>query len=239
MNNKVKILILVLLTTLVSGCTANYDVKISLDGSVKENIELNENKNRIISDFTKKKFEDYVENYLELNELDNTINDYKLLIGDEKAGVRIDRKYDDINEYINTSPAIPFVFKKVKIRTKDEMIILKSVETGYELVYKDNQGVLNYTDSTITLSLPYEVISSNADHVDEETNTYTWNFDENFDGIEIKYNPNKKYTNDLFKLLKFATVGTYITIVVLAIAALLVLAILYFGIRLLIRERNI
>lgn len=239
MSNKVKVLILVSLTILVSGCTANYDVKISLDGSVKENIELTEDKNRLLKDFTKKKFEEYIDDYIELNDLNGKIEDYKMLINKSTAGITTKKKYNDIYEYVYTSPAIPFVFEKVKIREKDEMIILKSFETGYEIVYKDNDGVLNYTNSTITLALPYEVVSSNADQVDLETNVYTWDLDEDFEGIEIKYNPNKKYTNDFIKLLKYATSGTYLIIAVIVLAAVSVIAILIFGIRLLIRERNI
>lgn len=239
MNNKVKVLMLLLLTVLVSGCTANYDVKINLDGSVKENVELLEVKERILPDFTNKKFKDYVKEYINLNELNQTVKDYELLNNSETAGIFVKREYNDIYQYVNTSPAIPFVFKKVKIRTKDEMIILKSVETGYDLVYEENDGVLNYTNSTITLSLPYEVISSNADHIDEETNMYTWDFDQDFDGIEIKYNPNKKYTNDLLKLLKYATSGTYLIIALIVIVALIVLAMIFLGIKLLIRERKV
>lgn len=238
MNNKLKILILVLLTTIVSGCTANYNVKINLDGSVKESAELTDEKDKILSDFTKKNFEKYVEEYINLNELENKLDKYTINIT-AVAGVDINNKYENIYEYVNKSPAIEFVFKKVKIREKGSTIKLRSVATGYDLVYRDNDGVLNYTNSTISISLPYEVTKSNADSIDEEKNIYTWNFDEEFDGIEIDYNQDKYYTNNFIKLMQYATVTNYFTIIVLALAVIIIIIILFLGIRLLIRERNV
>ena len=61
-------------------------------------------------------------------------------------------KYKDIYEYVYTSPAIPFVFEKVKIREKDEMIILKSIEyisSWLLMLNKTNNVIIMYEINVI------------------------------------------------------------------------------------------
>lgn len=237
MKNKYKLFLLILVTIIVSGCTANYNIKINLNGSIEETAELTEEKNRLLKNFSEEKFEDYVTDYIKINEFEDKIDKYKIFIND-KAGVNVNNAYKDIYEFADTSPAINYVFKKVRVKEQNNIVKIESVESGYEIVYRDNDGELNYTNSYISLSLPYQVISTNANTIDEETNTYTWKLDEEFEGIEIEYNTKKYFSYDIFKLKDYATIENYFEILLLLIIILLVCVIFILGIKLLIRERN-
>lgn len=231
MKNKFKLLVVILLLTVITGCQAKYEVKIYLDGSIKESATLLEKQNEFFETFTRKKFKSYVEKSLEIEGINKKLDDYSIVIDEDLAGIDIDMSYTTIYEYLNTSKAINYLFSKIKLKENEETNTTKiySIQSEYDVIYNSNDPDEKYfTNTTVTLSLPYKVIETNAHEIDESTNSYTWIIDEDFEGIEIEYS-NKLYSYNLLKLANYSTITTISVFVLIVIAIVVIVGILIAG----------
>ena len=184
-KNKYKLLFLIGITFL-TGCQANYNVKIGLNGQVVEEATLIEDKDALMDAFTKDKFNQYVDDYLKQVGLNTKLRQKKVLIQDSTAGVNLSKSYRDIQQYINESKAINYLFKKINVEKKGNKTLINSVESDYDVIYLEDDDEYNFTNSQLSIALPYMVISSNANAVDQQKNIYTWNIDDEFNGIELE-----------------------------------------------------
>ena len=89
------------------------------------------------------------------------------------------------------------VFDNVNV-TKDGNIITFSAEQK-ELLSSDTNYSLLYDDITVNITIPFEVISNNADKVNG--NTYTWNIkkDSDYKTIEFSYKECEPGSSPSFK----------------------------------------
>lgn len=224
MKKKGKVLLLVLIMILLTGCQTKYDAKIMLDGSVVESGILLDNKEELIDSYTKEKMSGYVNNLLRANGLAK--KKYDLIENGNLAGIKMELKYKSLEDYTKRSKAIDYLFKSIEIEKKNKETIIRSIPSDYEVIYYENDGELNYINSTITVGLPYEVIETNADSRNEDTNTFTWNINDSFEGIYIKYYNNRYFSKDIGKLFKYATANTYFNLVTMVIGGILIIVIL-------------
>ncbi len=208
----------------MTGCQTNYDAKIMLDGSVVEKGIFLDNKEELINSYTKEKMSGYVNNLLRASGLGR--KKYDLIENGNLTGIEMKLKYKSLEDYTKRSKAIDYLFKRIEIEKHDKEIVIKSVPSDYEVIYYENDGSLNYVNSTITVGLPYEVIETNADSRNEDNNTFTWNINDKFEGIYIKYYKNRYFSKDIGKLFKYATGNTYFNLVTMVIGGILIIVIL-------------
>ena len=234
--NKYKLIIIMLLLVILTGCQADYKVKILLDGRIEESAVLLEEKESLLDEFNNKKFKTYVDESLKINGLEDVIKNRKMIFEEDEAGVNLSRKYSDIFDYKRKSKAINYLFKGIDVEEKKKIVKIESIPSNYDIInYNDYD---HYRDSFITVMLPYKVISSNADFVSENDNSYTWLIGDKIPEIKMEYDSSKLYTYNFMNLITFFTFSTFIDILVILIIVVSVLAIIVFGIILLKRNKK-
>lgn len=158
---KMKIIVLVFVVILLTGCTGNYNININNDLSVDENAEL----------YVKTK------NINDLNSLlSENINkkDYSLeIVSNGTTKVKYYKKYSSIEEYISSSILYNELFdlKKYLKNKKSIYFVASSLLDNNEGESTSNNPIINNVKVTITST--YDMIESNADEIDG--NKYIWN----------------------------------------------------------------
>lgn len=195
---RVKILILLFMVLVLSGCNINYDVNIKASkndkNQVLEEIIFNFDNSEIsvnnISNYVTETFK----NYQNLGML----KDYKLKkdIGKKNSKIIIYKKYSSLEEYVNSNEALQYAFKNVNyidnygdkgLNTTDKYI-------GQEIF--NNEVSENIIDNIkITYHFQNEILENNADIYDKSNNTLTWNLDKTRKdaNITFQYSNSKKY----------------------------------------------
>lgn len=236
-KNKYKLLFLMGIIVL-TGCQANYNVKIGLDGQVVEEATIIEEKDALMDTFTKDKFNQYVDDYLKQVGLNTGIRQKKVLIQDTTAGVKISKSYRDIQQYIAESKAINYLFKKINVEKSGNKTLVSSVESDYDVIYLEDDDEYNFTNSQLSIALPYMVINSNADEVDKKNNIYTWNIDNKFKGIELEYYNSRFYTNNIFNLARYGNASTYVTGLLVIMIVTLIVGVITMGLIIEKKQKN-
>lgn len=233
MKKKFKLLVILIGSLLLTGCTFQYNVKIMLDGKVNESANLFDGETTAES---KKEFLSVVDENLKLV---NFNTDSKKLIYDNNfIGINLQKGYSNIKNYARQSKAIPYLFTSIVVNEESKIVEIESVPTQYDIIQQENNGSYNYVNSEITLTLPFKVISSNASKVDVENNKYIWVVDENFKEIKISYDKSKYYTNNIFKLSSYMTIDIWLTLLLIIVIVWFVISLLILGFRLLKREKK-
>jgi len=222
-------LIIILLCLLLSGCKIEYKLEIENDNSYTENIDM------------LKYFKD--NNYKEVDELGLVTYDLaKMLRNDAYAylgrlgftdysikdisannyeGVRVNRSYDSHISF-GYNLAIKQVYSDFSVTDDNGIITLEAkgynpseIESKYEMVGMDVH------DTVFVVELPFKVIETNADVIDEDNNIYRWYIDKETTtkDLLLKYD-----VNDIYEL-NIKTIGTKINMtfvyIVLGILVLL------------------
>lgn len=191
-----KLSISLLSIMILSGCTVDYSINIDKDLIVDESIKINELTNTILTQTLD------VDIFLD-KAIDNYQNDprydlymYEKYTDDSETYVTAKAYYLDFNAYLEN--------KKIKDTLFENFNIIKEGNT-YNFVYvaKNSKDVEIFNDSELytslidevrlNITLPFKVISNNANNVDIETNTYTWIYkkNENLKNIDIKFDISK------------------------------------------------
>ena len=147
---KFKIVLLLLIVLLISGCSGTYNLKI--------NNNLKEEKNIIIT------LENEVYNY---DKIDNLINSE---VGNN-LNVSYKKKYDTIEEYLLDSILYKQIFNSISYNSDDNEISL-GARNILNLSTSDLNNSYDLKILQINVQTPLEVIDENADFVNE--NTYSW-----------------------------------------------------------------
>lgn len=215
-----KILILIPLIFLVTGCRVNYNLEINKDLTVTEQVKMTESP-------------DYFEN--RYKELPKTVIDSILNSGSRKQ-ILLDNDYDISDTKMNSYPAILATktynslenyskntifkdefFKSFNIKENDNQITFEATD----LVEYDSENVDLYdvAGCTISIKVPFVVTNSNADKHNRVTNTYTWTLSsENPKEIKITFAKNKLY---VYNILTYISI--FIIIVIILVIFIVVL----------------
>ena len=219
-----KKIIIFLIPFLLTGCaTATYNLNISNDLSVVEEINMSA---------TKEYFDGYymnlpitiVKQAMENEELIKPLKDnnyyYELKKNNNPfPSVYASKKYNNINDYFNNTIFKDKAFEKVYMEEKDNFITIKS-EKLREINSDDGNGQIDYyfniSDLKVEITLPFVVTSSNATKIDKKTNTYIWKInEENKDKkIELTFNKSMKYVYNFHIYVSIAITIILITIVI-------------------------
>ena len=179
---KKKILVILLICFLFTGCTANVNINVDKNNSVTEEVLLSQN----IAELEGYGVSRYVDDEYEIRLGSNNLPNYKVVILDDNENIM--RKYS--NSYNN----ICILFKESVFKDYFDDITCTESNDTYEVVASSkylSSGENELQSLRLNITLPDKAVSSNANEVNE--NTYTWKFDDGKESkLELKI---KKYSN--------------------------------------------
>ena len=230
---KIKIVLIIVMLFVLSGCTVNSNVTLNYDGKVTEEILLL-NKSELFGNDAKEintSLDDEIEYYNSV--IDYREYEYEKIVEKDKSGVRVYKSYDNICSYFRDTAFNQYVYEHIKcIETEDYYEIESDTEHIPYCVDCAEWPILD--DVNLILHLPIQASEHNADSVDK--NVYTWHFDKettNDKTIYIKINKNQLKENEVKqekknKILHSAkTIGIIVLIVSLLIVGYLIFRKLY------------
>jgi hypothetical protein len=207
MGNKIKILCLCLLALLISGCKAEYNIDIKSDLSVNEEISFME-KNSTISTMAPK-VEDYITQLITdtQSEDDRSANYYiSKEIGTKESGSVANRIYDDFTSFKEENILLGEIFTSINVTTEEHMVSIecKSLSSHYQVFTETATSDSLLESFKIHITVPFEVIDSNADSSDRFTNTYTWNYDKMslYKDVDLSFDTSKPFKADIIDEIK-------------------------------------
>lgn len=208
-----KIIILVFMCLFCVGCQAKYQITINDDLTVNEDITGLEDesfydnyykstKERVISFMTETKDE-----YL------NEIGYSKQIVSyGDLTGALFSHKFSSIEEYFEKSEAYTQFYDKWHHEIKDGVVTI-SLENQ---LLRNEDSIERYVidECEVSITLPFKVKKSNADSVNKNTNTYTWNLtDDESKDIYIKFDTNKIATNKENKYIDYLIIGVIFIVI--------------------------
>lgn len=201
---KIRIVFLILIILLITGCAGTYNLKIDEDLSVKEELSVT--------------IADKEENHLMLerllsNEVDNK-DDYS--ISNEGDNIKVDYKheYSSIEEYLLESDLYKQLFDNVSYNTDDKEFSL-STSNILNLTNSNLNNAYDIKSLQINVITPLKVIEENADLTSE--NTYSWT---------LNQKTREKYMyitiNKSAKLNRGTTIVLVVLVVAIALTAIII-----------------
>lgn len=189
-----KILLLILVVFALTGCHATVNLDIDKN-SVNEKISINASN---MSEYSKVKnwngfpletnYDDFMDNYLQTEKT-------------KKSGVRYYNVTSNDTTF-NTIVSSSFTYSGYRNSTiaKNCFKYVNILEDGNKVIFSTSKGLLcSFYDFDLVINTPYLVTSNNANSVNTETNTYTWNVTKkntsNF-GVFFEIDLSKKYKED-------------------------------------------
>ncbi len=176
---KIKILILILVMFMISGCTAEVNLEISVD-TIKESVDITAYQDAIYSkDILKTSFRDYIPIYASVVIVDaeddlpvSSVLYYDKTETDLGNGYLFNYSYDFPIEDYSNARTIKNAFKSydISVNNSDNTLLLSTDSEG--ILYFDDYEVLD--EVTINITTDYVVLENNADKV--EDGVYTWVF---------------------------------------------------------------
>lgn len=220
---KQKILMLLLIGILCTGCSVNYNLDISSEG-LKETVTLKASSESENSEFIEYPFPLYYNS--ETNNEDPTIKldnveYYNSKLTEENGLKKLTYKHTFTKKLYTSSSAIYNAYDSIILRKydsdEDGLDDYTLLSTSNDFSYFENNEMLEKV--TINITCHYKIISHNADEVNG--NTLTWNLTkDDLKGISLVYDDRKKETK-IEKLIKNNTVLYFAIMIPLIIILLL------------------
>ena len=192
-----KLLLMLFSIIILTGCSAEYNIKFDKNMHVEEELFAYESDD-FYSKYEKTSYQKVISSILAprlgyLNE-----NNYDVLVDsfEGKKGAKISNKFNDFNEYQETSK----IYKQsVDIISYDEVDGIVTIKAKVSInLAEQNQEKYKVDKLKLNINLPFVVKSSNADK--KSHNTYTWEFDEDNNEREIEIVFDKTKLNINYKL---------------------------------------
>ena len=164
MKNTLKIIILLFVVFMTSGCSGNYNLIINKDLSINEELELTLNDASLYN------------KTLEIFE-NNNINKekYDVTVADNEVKISYNDKYTSIEDYLLNSKAYHQLFNKIEYNKVDDFIDLYIDENiKINNIHTNNNGT-NLTDFDfiqLNITNPFKMNFTNAQIVNDDI--YTW-----------------------------------------------------------------
>ena len=221
-----RILLILFLVIMISGCSVDYRIKINDDLSVREVAYISENTDRMKSrtNLDVDKSVKYLYDIHKRNQMGS--HDYSITSSNQITRVYASNSYKNLDEFsrlyssdITDSPII---------RKEGDIVHLSIVQTNYIDSNASTKPV--YDDITVTIEVPFKVIYNNAEKVDGNKYIWTIRKDDELKTIKISFNPknvNKKVSLG-FGERKVNVAYEYILIIGLVIVVAIIIIFIYF-----------
>lgn len=184
--HKIKILLILLVIFITTGCTANYSLNINKNGSINEVI--------IVKDLTTKlNNSEYgsADQIIEmlLNDQYNNISGYRIeKIEGKYTGIKFTRDYISFEDYKKKTKAYEYLNTKSTLTRKDNIV---NIETS-NITNTSKSNLYKVDNLYVKIVLPYyKVTDSNYDST-KSYSEYYWNIKvNNKEYIKFSYNEKK------------------------------------------------
>lgn len=161
---KIKLITILLIIFLVTGCVGDYNISINGDLSINEELNLELENTGVEYSKTLKLFND--------NKISK--DNYNVSINDSNVIIKYTEHFDSIDDYILNSKIYHILIDEIKYSRTDDYIdiyINQNLKLNND---KNNVGNLSDIDFLqINIKNPYKVIVNNADSLGDDI--YTWN----------------------------------------------------------------
>lgn len=232
---KKRVIFLIILCVLFTGCTVDYNVIVTSDKKVIEDVKVS----KLISKIKEEGYNvEDIKNAQE-NSYKSFLNkhniDYKFLItSDELQGV-FSRKSSNFSS-IEKLPYFQQLYNNIKIKKDKNQYSFKTegIYNGSELFdITDFTEVPLLSELRVNIQFHNVVINSNADKYDSKTNTYTWVFNRETKNKTIEFNLSNKKRYDIISKYIFTNYKYRIILVAIMFAVITLLVTIY-----LIKSKN-
>ncbi|MFA5603733.1 MAG: hypothetical protein WDA12_02630 [Bacilli bacterium] len=175
---KIKILLILLIMILITGCDVDYKVIVDSNYRVKETVKfIGDNKT-----ITEKGYnvDLYLTEQIETHQNISLFKGYKFIkkMGTTDSFVTIDRQHRNLEAY-SKSPVFNQLFESANIVYEEGTVTFNTTGENYYKNFYNNDELVDpefYVDKiTIQMRFHNNIIESNADSTDETKNTLTWN----------------------------------------------------------------
>ena len=233
MKRRIKSLILVISIIFFAGCNANYTIEVNEDLTVTESLVILQRNERILGHSSS--VENFVENTVE--EVRNFYgNDGYIVeseIGEDYSGGIGSREFLDFRAYRRDSLFSHELFENIESSESGTIVTIefKSKEEPYEVFQGDIWSDPLLTKLAFNIKVPFEVLDSNADEIDEARNVYTWYYDDTVrdKNIQISYDTAALFSPNLGQLFGsyIGEVGIFYLVLAGAVIALIAFGIIF------------
>ena len=225
MKNK-KIILLILVTLLFSGCSVKYDLFINGDLSVNERITASENSNSLktkTGDEPKTAANSLFKTY-KIDGIDYSFSTVESSRNTVSTVSTSFKTLEDYEEYFTTD-----IVKEVNISKKGSYITLE-YQQDVPLTDYSSQS-LAYDSIEINIEVPFKVTENNADSV--KNNTYTWEIkkDGELKNIKLTFDKNTTSTSKIFNIGFLEINVNYTVLFVTSIVLIILLIVLVVYVR--------
>lgn len=203
---KLKVILLLIICFMMSGCSVEYTLNIDENLNFTENVSLYENKEYFGY------LNQTVDEYVELNKKYYEDNDtykgftYKILENDNSVKLDAKKKKMTIEDFNNNSIVFNTLFSQIIAEKNGNELKIRTTDYNGETFFRESFTLrdISYDKADFTIKSPLKLIGTNADVIDEKRGEYTWHFSRNKEGknIELVLNTNVSLTTRLLGLLK-------------------------------------
>lgn len=219
-----KLILAVLLLFVLTGCDVKYDLVITNDEQIRENITVSID-NQIINN-NSMSIDEYLDYYSNLYMENPGYSGIKI---DTKKGKNVSyfiakNEYASLDDYI-ASYTFKNMFNTATIERVGNYISFTTSENTYLANIENDQLISEqskYDSFKINIKFYNKLANHNADEVDEKNNIYSWNIDENStkNFIYFKISPDIRYDvmiKDIIQnnILLISSIGALLLIIVI------------------------
>lgn len=178
---------------MLTGCSVKYDISINEDLTIDETSIITET-SEVYNVYYKTSKSNVLKMFLdEYVDALNTSNYKYELVKDSDPYVKLNKKYNNMEEYLHNSELFNNYFDDIKYSKNGNIIKVETV--GFNRVEEDVPDRFYVNKAEIAIKSFYKVVNHNATKVDEKTNTYYYELDENTEDFKImlEYDESKKF----------------------------------------------
>lgn len=210
-------LLLIGILFLCSGCTVNYTLSINEDLTVSESLNAMEGAD-FYSAYTNSSVQKVIGFILEPNLDYLNSNGYTVdqVLTSSEAGVKVTNEYANLEEY-KTKSQLPNQFADDWTYIENGNEITLTITGAFSHDEQNQDGKYVVDEATINIVLPFKVVNHNADSFDEDTNTYTWNFNEDTEEREITITFNKTIEKPFNSIYIIIGIGIVVVLIIFLI----------------------
>lgn len=171
-----KIIFVILLTLILSGCSAEVNLKVDKNNNVSQNIKIYQD-TKILKELNTTS-DQYIKNALDYNSANNISYERKDFYNDENFGVEFTKKDTNFCQEFKSSYFSSFFYENNCKENKSDYEI--SGKTIFAYCSDDMEGCTGVDFVNINVELPEKAIESDADSI--EGTKYTWHYDSSKEG---------------------------------------------------------
>ena len=194
-----KIVFLVLSLILITGCSVKYNLVINEDLTIHEEAKLSGTSD-LYDTYYKTTKKNVLKSLLDIYQ--DTLNEkgytYELK-EDSTPYVNVSKKYDNISDFTKNSILFNDYFNEVKYTSNGNIIKLETI--GFNENNPDDPGRFNVQELEISINCPYKVKNHNASKVNEKTNTYYYELNNDHSKILLEFDSSKKFNPNEKKII--------------------------------------